>query len=122
MTDGPTPLGEGVTINANITLNAVHEHSYWKEQGRLMGFIQGVSNWMQSTGADIDDENLAMILVKTALGQARFMHYNHNISNGALYLKDDFENIDAGKLLSNSNPVYVSPAHKEKYKLYLKNK
>jgi len=122
MTDGPTPLGEGVTINADITLNAVFEHSYWKEQGRLMGFIEGGGNWMSGTGADIDDENLAMILVKTALGQARFMHYNHNISNGATHLKDDFENIDAGKLVSNSNPIYVSPAHKEKYQLYLKNK
>lgn len=123
MTNGPTPLGELVTLNADITLNGGNENALWKELGRLMGYTEGGENWMSGTGADIDDENLGMIIVNTAMGQARFTHFNHNVQRMD-YLKDEFELVNGKKSNIKNDPsaVFVHPKHQAKYQEYLLKK
>jgi hypothetical protein len=116
MTNGPTPLGESVTINADITINGNVEAAFWKEMGRLMGYTEGGGNWMAGAAQPIDDENLGMLIVNTAMGQARFMYFNHNTQR-VDHLKDNFELIGGKKSSQkyDSSAVFVHPKHQAKY-------
>ena len=114
------PNGEYVIVAVDqIKVSCTDREGYYKELGRSLGYKEGGNNWMSGgTTQPINNVNVGMVIVNYKMGQAMFNHQNHSVIGGMYFLKDDFENIDAKKVISHTQKVYVLPQHKHRFQEY----